>query len=66
MKTYFVYVHEPRKRSVFVTKCIVVAKTREKALELVKSYYPSEVFGWAANAEFFIGFEIPANTVKMV
>jgi len=66
MKTFFVYVSEPRKRSVSVTKCIVVAENRDTALELVKAYYPANTVGWAKNAEFLIGFELPPNTVKMV
>jgi len=66
MKTFLVYVRECRVRAINVTKCVVVAESGEKAIELVKGYYPSNVTGWADNAEFVVEAEIAPNTVKMV
>lgn len=66
MKTFFIVVRELRVRAVSVTKAVVVAESAEKAVELVKAYYPPGTSGWRYNAEFVVEAEIEPNTVKMV
>ena len=66
MRTFFIHVRQRRVRAVNVTKCVVVAESPEKAVELVKNFYGPECRGWGENAEFVVQGEIPANTVKMV
>ena len=61
MKTFFVVVKEKRVRAVTQTKGVIVAENADKAVELVKSFYPPGATGWKADAIFEVK-EIPENT----